>query len=376
MTADGDARGDAPPRQQDGQVTDGNTGQPLLAVQDVARHFRSRQLTGHGFRSTLVRAVDGMSLSVGSGETVGIVGESGCGKSTLGRVILGLDSPTAGRVMLDGWDVATVRGKARQRLRRRVQAVFQDPYGSLDPRMKIGRALGEVVACHNPGWNKPEVTKRSEELLAMVGLDSAKAAAYPSELSGGQRQRVGIAKAFAAGPDLIVADEPVSALDVSAQAQVINLMVDLQAKTGVAYLIIGHGLAAMEHICDRIAVMYLGKIVEIGASEAILSAPAHHYTAALIDSVLDLAPGPQRPLSLLRGEPASARAVPSGCRFRTRCAAAQPRCAEQEPPLTAIDAQHSVACFYPRPSAARGAEQAALDDQHAQTIEPRSPGKG
>jgi len=367
MTADGQARSDAPLRQQGGPGTGGSSGrgtaEALLAVQDVARHFRSRQLTSHGFRSTLVRAVDGISLSVGSGETVGIVGESGCGKTTLGRVVLGLDSPTAGRVIVDGQDVATVRGKARRLLRRRVQAVFQDPYGSLDPRMKIGRAVSEVVACHNPEWNKPEVARRGEELLAMVGLDSAKTAAYPAELSGGQRQRVGIAKAFAAQPDLIVADEPVSALDVSAQAQVINLLVDLQAQTGVAYLIIGHGLAAMEHICDRIAVMYLGKIVEIGTSEAILSSPAHHYTAALIDSALDLAPGPRRTLSLLRGEPASARAVPSGCRFRTRCAAAQPRCAEQEPPLTATHAEHSVACFYPRSGAVRGAEQAALDDQ-------------
>jgi oligopeptide/dipeptide ABC transporter ATP-binding protein len=320
----------------------------LLEVQDVARHFRSRQLTPRGFESTLVRAVDGISLSVGSGETVGIVGESGCGKTTLGRVILGLDSPTAGRVVVDGTDVATAGGKGRRQLRRRVQAVFQDPYSSLDPRMKIGRAVSEVVAWHNRGLGKPEVARRSEELLAMVGLDSAKAAAYPAELSGGQRQRVGIAKAFAAGPDLIVADEPVSALDVSAQAQVINLLVDLQAETGVAYLIIGHGLAAMEHICDRIAVMYLGKVVEIGTSQAILSAPRHHYTAALIDSALDVAPGPRRTLSVLRGEPASARAVPSGCRFRTRCAAAQPRCAGREPPLNPVDAQHSVACYYPR----------------------------
>jgi oligopeptide/dipeptide ABC transporter ATP-binding protein len=335
---------------------------PVLEAEDLVRHFSSRRLTGQGVEKSVVRAVDGVSLSIGKAETLGIVGESGCGKTTLARIVLGLLRPSAGRVLVDGVDLAAVRGGKQRSLRPRVQAVFQDPYSSLDPRMRVGRAISEVVAHHHRTWDKARVRARTAELIEMVGLDSSKADAYPGQLSGGQRQRIGIAKAFATDPDLVVADEPVSALDVSVQAQIINLLMDLQAENGVSYLVIGHGLAAMEHICDRIGVLYLGKLVELGPARVVLSHPRHYYTAALVDSAPALATTERRQLSVLTGEPASARAVPSGCRFRTRCAAAQPRCAEQEPPLAELDPGHFIACFFPKGGVAKAGQAAARAD--------------
>jgi oligopeptide/dipeptide ABC transporter ATP-binding protein len=321
---------------------------PVLEARDVVRHFTSRRLTGRGIEKSVVRAVDGVSLTISKGETLGIVGESGCGKTTLARIVLGLLRPSAGRVLVDGVDPAAARGGQRRSLRPRVQAVFQDPYSSLDPRMRVGRAITEVVAHHHGDWDRARARARTAELIDMVGLDSSKADAYPAQLSGGQRQRIGIAKAFATDPELVVADEPVSALDVSVQAQVINLLMDLQQENGVSYLVIGHGLAALEHISDRVGVLYLGKLVELGPASAVLSAPRHHYSAALVDSAPGLDADGRPQLSVLAGEPASARAVPSGCRFRTRCPAAQAQCAEQEPPLAELGPGHFAACFYPK----------------------------
>lgn len=320
---------------------------PLLMVDQVERHFRTREVTRRGIKRGIVRAVDGVSFQMAAGTTLGVVGESGCGKTTLGRVVLGLLPPTSGRVLVDGVDIAKARGQQRREIRRRVQAVFQDPYSSLDPRMRVGAAIGEVISRHRPALSRAEVRARVIELLGMVGLDAARAEAYPRQLSGGQRQRVGIARAFATDPDLIVADEPASALDVSVQAQVMNLLVELQERNGVGYLLIAHGLSLVKHLSDRVAVLYLGKLVETGPTHVVLSNPGHHYTVALMAASPEPVPGARRRLSVLSGEPASALNIPSGCRFRTRCPRAQERCAEEEPPLAEVQSGHYLACFYP-----------------------------
>ena len=329
-------------------VLDGSS--HLLEMEEVQRYFSSKQITRHGIDRTTVRAVDGVSLGIDPGETLGIVGESGCGKSTLGRMALGLLRPTSGRVLFRGSDINALRRQQLRSFRPKVQAIFQDPYGSLDPRMKIGEAISELVARQHSDLSRSQVRERTLDLISMVGLDVAKADAYPRELSGGQRQRIGAAKAFATDPELIVADEPVSALDVSIQAQIVNLLVELQERSGVGYLLIAHGLAMVKHVSDRIGVLYLGKLVEIGPSDAVLSTPFHHYTAALMAAAPEAGAVAQtrRTLTVLQGEPASPRHVPSGCRFRTRCVAATEHCSTEEPPLQEISAGHSVACFFPR----------------------------
>jgi oligopeptide transport system ATP-binding protein len=307
----------------------------LLAVQDLTMHFpvRGRGLLSLG-KSDVVHAVDGVSLTVGRGETLGLVGESGCGKSTLGRAILQLHRPTAGSVAFEGTELTRL-GKAQLRpFRRQMQIVFQDPYASLDPRATLGKTIGEPLIVHGLGGPR-ERRKRIEELMALVGLNPRFINRYPHEFSGGQRQRIGIARALAVEPSFLVCDEPISALDVSIQAQIVNLFADLQARLGLAYLFIAHDLRVVRHISDRIAVMYLGKIVEMGESKTLYREAAHPYTRALLSAVplSDPAAEARRRRILLSGDVPSPVDPPSGCRFRTRCPLAIERCAQEEPAL-------------------------------------------
>ena len=315
----------------------------LLRIEDVSVHFPIQK--GLLQRTVgAVRAVDSVTLTLNKGEVFGLVGESGCGKTTLARTVLRLVDATSGAIWFDGQNVTDLRGKALAPYRRRVAAIFQDPFSSLNPRMKAGQIIGEVLHVHAyPGDRQARVSA----LLAMCGLAPRFAELYPHEMSGGQRQRVGIARALALDPDLIVCDEAVSALDVSIQAQIITLLQDLRAKLGLTYLFIGHDLSVVRHLCDRIAVMYLGRIMETGTSDALFDAPRHPYTRALIDAVP--APDPDseanRDHTALRGEIPSAMAPPSGCAFHTRCPIAMTQCSKTTPPLTTLGAGHGVACL-------------------------------
>jgi len=300
---------------------------PLLSVEDLQKYYYERDsLLDTLFRRepTAVRAVDGVSFDVYEGETLGLVGESGCGKSTTGETILRLRDPTGGTVKFDGADVAALSGDALTEFRRRAGIVFQDPYGSLDPRMTVGEIVREPLDVHDIG-TPTDREDRVLELLERVGLSADQFDRYPHEFSGGQQQRVGIARALALEPDFLVLDEPVSALDVSVQAQILNLLDDLQEEFGLTYLFIAHDLSVVRHICDRVAVMYLGEIVETGAVEDIFERPQHPYTRALLESV----PRPEtaeadREIATLSGDVPSPRDPPSGCRFRTRCPAVIP----------------------------------------------------
>jgi peptide/nickel transport system ATP-binding protein/oligopeptide transport system ATP-binding protein len=310
----------------------------LVAAEDLRVHYPVR-----GRRGAVVRAVDGVDLSVAPGETLGLVGESGCGKSTLAMALLRLIEPTGGRIRFDGYDVTHVGRAALRGMRRRAAVVFQDAAGALDPRHRVGTSIAEPLAIHrlHPGAR----AERVAALLDAVGLDPALAERRPHELSGGQRQRVCIARALATEPALLVCDEPVAALDVSVQATVLNVLTDLNRRLGLAGLFIAHDLAVVEHVSDRIAVMYLGRIVETGAARTLVAAPKHPYTQALLAAVPSTDPAPQRPR--LHGDPPSPVDPPSGCRFRTRCPHAFDRCAAEDPAPRTVDGR-SVAChLYP-----------------------------
>jgi oligopeptide transport system ATP-binding protein len=324
----------------------------IIDVQNLEMHFPVTRGIVFQRRVGTVKAVDGISFSIKRGETLGLVGESGCGKSTTGRALLQLYRPTNGSVIFSGQDLTKLRGNDLRKMRRRVQMIFQDPYASLNPRMTVGDIIGEPIRVHKLREGKA-VRERVEELLSLVGLNSAFANRYPHEFSGGQRQRIGIARALAVEPEFIVCDEPVSALDVSIQAQVVNLLEELQEKLNLTYLFIAHDLSVVKHISDRVAVMYLGKMVELAEGPKLYTQPLHPYTQALLSAVP--IPDPkieqQRRRIILEGDVPSPLNPPSGCNFHTRCPIAIQKCKEEEPPFIDYGDGHFAACWRTRESA-------------------------
>jgi len=323
--------------------------EPLLEVRGLRTYF---PISAGVLQRTVahVRAVDGVDLTIRQGETLGLVGESGCGKSTLGRSILRLVEPTAGEVLFKGQELTRLSGSEMRRMRREMAMIFQDPFASLDPRQTVGEIVGEPLDIHGLASNRRQRQDRIQELLQVVGMNPNFANRYPHEFSGGQRQRIGIARALAVDPSFIVCDEPISALDVSIQAQIINLLERLQDQFNLTYLFIAHDLSVVKHISDRIAVMYLGKVVEISGANELYRRPKHPYTASLLSAIP--IPDPRiekdRRRIILTGDVPSPVNPPSGCRFRTRCFKAQPRCAESEPPLDTVKLDgHEAACFFP-----------------------------
>jgi len=318
----------------------------LLRVNELVKHFPIMR----GFiqkQVGAVRAVDGVSFDVKRGETLGLVGESGCGKSTTGRSILQLYRPTSGEVVFDGVDLVQLKGEDLRKMRRKMQMIFQDPYASLNPRMTVGEIVGEPLLVHNLATEK-EANERVKQLLELVNLNASFATRYPHEFSGGQRQRIGVARALALQPSFIVCDEPISALDVSIQAQVVNLLEELQEKFNLTYLFIAHDLSMVRHISDRVAVMYLGVIVELTSRDELYSKPLHPYAQALLSAVPipDPVAESTRRRTILEGDVPSPAHPPSGCRFRTRCPIAEEICAEKRPEFREIIPGHFVACFF------------------------------
>ncbi len=315
----------------------------LLAIENLKVHFPVRQ-PFIGRAKEFVHAVDDVNFTIAAGETVGLVGESGCGKTTLGRAAIKLIEPTSGRIVFDGEEIGALSGAELRARRRRFQMVFQDPYGSLDPRLTVADIIGEALEIHGLASGATERRRRVEVLLKQVGLDSSHASRLPHQFSGGQRQRIGIARALAVEPRLIVCDEPVSALDVSVQAQIINLLQDLQREHGIAYLFVAHDLAVVKHISRRILVMYLGRIVESGEAKSLCRSPKHPYTQALLSAVPVVDPDSKRQRILLAGDVPSPIHPPGGCPFHPRCPIAEARCKTEVPALRELEPGHLAAC--------------------------------
>jgi oligopeptide transport system ATP-binding protein len=323
-------------------------GDVILRVENLVKHFPVAARSFFRRRADVVHAVDGVSFDLHRGETLGLVGESGCGKSTTGRTVMQLYQPTSGAVYLEGVDLVKLDRNELRLTRRTMQMIFQDPYASLNPRLTVGEIVGDPLRVHGVRGGRKAIEEEVRALLAMVKLDPSFVDRYPHEFSGGQRQRIGIARALALRPQVVVCDEPISALDVSIQAQVVNLLVELQRELGLTYLFIAHDLSMVRHLCDRVAVMYLGIIVELAASAELYGRPMHPYTQALLSSVPipDPSAEEQRQRIILTGEIPSPIDPPSGCRFRTRCPVAQQRCADEVPQWREALPGHHVACHF------------------------------
>lgn len=317
----------------------------LVVAEDLAKWFPVRGgLLGR--EQAHVKAVDGVTFAVGRGETFGLVGESGCGKTTLGRAIMRLTDSTRGRVLFEGRDITRLRGRRLKPIRRKMQMVFQDPYASLDPRQSIRSALTEPMMLHHVVSSRGDADRYAVELIRKVGLNPDHLARFPHEFSGGQRQRIAIATALAAKPDFILLDEPTSSLDVSVQAQILRLLEGLQNDLGLTYILISHNLAVIRQMCDRTAVMYLGRIVELADTKRLFENPKHPYTEALLSAVPIPDPSKRKELHVLKGDVPRPTSIPSGCRFRTRCEFATPKCQAESPPLVEVESDHWIECHY------------------------------